>query len=316
MTFKNGSKLALFLLTTSGLCAQPLLDVRTPPGSEAFRAPDLQTNVDLVLVPVIVTNRAGATVSGLASTSFTVLEDNTPRPIVSLGREDVPASVGVIVDLSGSMGSKLGVATRAMRAFFDTANPEDEAFLLTVSSRPDTVSAFTSDFGLLQSGLLAARTGGATALIDTVYLGLHQMRAAHNKHKALLIISDGMDNHSRYSERELMRVAEESDVQIYTIGMAPSLANKKPIELTEERNGLAFLGHLAERTGGLSFTLASYEDPASVATKISRAIRDQYLIGYRPVESGEPGKWRKIQIRVSLPEVRVSSRIGYFVPKQ
>jgi VWFA-related protein len=210
------------------------------------------------------------------------------------------------------MQTRTGIAAGAMRAFFDSADPNDEAFLLSVSSRPDTLSAFTNDFGSLEAGLLGAQRGGATALVDTICLGLRRMRAARNKHKALLIISDGMDNHSRYSVGELMRLAEEADVQIYTIGMTPSMAGRKPIELTEERNGLAFLAHLAARTGGLSFTLASYEDPAPIASRISRAIRNQYLIGYRPVETAEPGKWRPIRVRVSLPQVSVSSRAGYY----
>ena len=262
-------------------------------------------------MPVIVTNRSGTAVDGLTASSFTVFEDKDPRPILSFGTEDVPCSVGVVVDLSGSMQSKAGIAAGAMRAFFDTANPQDEAFLLTVSTRPDTISGFTRDFGNLEYQLSMSRSGGATALVDTVHLALSRLKEAHNSRRALLVISDGMDNHSRYSEAELLRLAEEADVQIYTIGMAPSLANKKAIELTEERNGLAFLDHLAERSGGLSFTLASYEDPVPTASKIGRAIRDQYLIGYRPSVS-EPGKWRTVHVKVDLPQVHVSSRNGYF----
>lgn len=303
---------ALLLSITSALWAQvPELDIRAPRSSaEAFRSPDMRVDVDLVLLPVIVTNRAGVVVQGLQASSFTVLEDKTPKPIISFGSEDVPCSIGVVVDLSGSMHGKAGAAAGAMRAFFDTANPEDEAFLLTVSTQPATLSGFTQDFGNLESQLSNSRAGGATALVDTIHLALERLHAAHNPRRALLVISDGMDNHSRYSEMELLHYAEEADIQIYTIGMTPSGANKKPIELTEERSGLAFLDHLAERSGGLSFTLASYENPVPIASRIGRAIREQYLIGYRP-SPGEPGKWRSVNVKVDVPQLRVSSRTGY-----
>jgi Ca-activated chloride channel homolog len=278
---------------------------------ESFRPPDIHVDVDLVLLPVVVTNRGGAVVNGLAASSFTVLEDNASRPIVSFGSEDAPCSVGIIVDISGSMAGKTSIAAGAMRAFLDTSNAEDEAFLLTVSTRPDALSGFTNDFGPLQSQLSMARQGGATALVDTIQLALTRLRGAHHSRRALLIISDGMDNHSRYSEAELLRMALEADVQIYTIGMEPSVANKKAIELTEERNGLSFLSHLSDRSGGLSFTLASYENPAPIAAKVSTAIRNQYLIGYRPA-AGEPGKWHAVHVKVDTLQVHVSARNGYF----
>jgi Ca-activated chloride channel family protein len=305
--------LTVLPVVCSPLYAQVQLDIReSRPGIEAFRAPDLRVDVNLVLLPVTVTNRSGAIVDGLTASSFTVLEGNTPQPIVSFGNEDVPASIGVVVDISGSMQSKAGIAARAMRSFLETANAEDEAFLLTVSTRPDELSGFTSNLGDLEAQLSTARSGGATALVDTIHLALDKLRKAHNSRRALLIISDGMDNHSRYSEAELLRAAEEADVQMYTIGMTPS-ETKKAIELTEEHNGLAFLEHLAERSGGLSFTLASYENPDPVGSKIGRAIRDQYVIGIRP-EDSDSGKWKSVKVKVSLPQVHISSRNGYYTP--
>jgi len=313
MPFGRLPQRVLWLTAVSTLTAQiPQLDIRPARiAVEAFRTPDLRVNVDLVLVPVTVTDRSGVVVSNLAESSFTVLEDNSPRPIVSFNTEDVACSVGVVVDISGSMGDKTGLAAGAMRAFFGTANPEDEAFLLTVSTRPDTLSGFTQDFGNLQSQLSMSRPGGKTALVDTIELALQRLREAHHPRRALLIISDGMDNHSRYSEGELLRLAAEADVQIYTIGMAPSAVNKKGIERLEEPRGLAFLSHLASRSGGLDFTLGSYENPAPIAGKIGHAIRDQYLIGYSPLSS-EQGKWRAIRVKVDAPQVHVSARNGYY----
>jgi Ca-activated chloride channel family protein len=266
----------------------------------------------MVLVPVTVINRAGTLVDGLPASSFTVLENKVPQPIVSFGSEDLPVSVGVVIDLSGSMKTKARSAAAALRAFINTANPEDEAFLATVSTHPETASIFTNDFGSLEARLLAARPGGATALVDTICLALGRMREAHNKRKVLLIVSDGMDNHSRYTERELIVLAEEADVLIYTIGMTSSMPGRKPVELAEEQTGRLFLDHIAQHTGGLSATLATSEDPAPIASKISRAIRDQYLIGYLSVDDGQPGKWRAIEVKVSLPQARVSSRNGYY----
>jgi Ca-activated chloride channel homolog len=218
MPFTRRFTSAPWFAVSSILLAQiPQLEIHSPRvAPESFQSPDLRVNVDLVLLPVTVTDRAGAVVHNLAEPSFTILEDNTPRPIVSFNSEDAPCSVGVLVDISGSMGGKTRIVAGAMRAFFDTANPDDEAFLLTVSTRPNTLSGFTTDFGNLQSQLSMSRPGGATALVDTIQLALRRLREAHNPRRALLIISDGMDNNSRYSEAALLRLAQEADVQIYT----------------------------------------------------------------------------------------------------
>src|ERR1022692_2336689 len=159
----------------------------------------------------------GATVNGLDRANFTVFEDKAPQAIVAFSAEDAPASIGLIFDTSGSMRDKLNVAKAALRAFVDNANSADEAFLFTVSTRPDISSAFTSDLGSLAESAHLLSAGGDTALIDTIYAGLERMRSASNPRRALLILSDGMDNHSRKSKGELMRLAMEADVQIYAI---------------------------------------------------------------------------------------------------
>jgi Ca-activated chloride channel family protein len=283
-------------------------DVTAPASSPLIRA-----SANLVLVHIHITNHAGVTVNGLEKSAFTILEDKVPQSIVSFGNEDVPSSVGVILDLSGSMSTKLRLAAAALHSFLETANPADEAFLLTVSSRPRIVSEFTTDFGLLQNRLVTAEAGGATALIDTIYMGLTRLRTARNAHKALLIISDGMDNHSRYTQPELLRTVAEADVQIYTVGIADWPAFKKPIELTEERNGQFFLQALADNSGGLNQVVKSFEDAPNAAAKLSRAIRDQYVIGYYPLENQDSGKWHAIQVKVNLPRIHVSARTGYYV---
>ncbi|HXB68710.1 MAG TPA: VWA domain-containing protein [Candidatus Acidoferrales bacterium] len=296
------------------LIANPLLAQRKPPipGPFAGATKTIRADVDLVLVSAVVTDRKGTSVTGLAADQFTILEDKVPQPIVSFSREEVPCSVGVILDLSGSMRQKLPAATAAVRAFLNGFNPEDETFLMAVSSRPESLLGFTDDAGSLQNRLMATSAAGSTALIDTVYLALNRMRSARNARKALFIVSDGMDNNSRYSKAELLRAVQERDVEIHTIGMAARSPGKKPVELVEESRGLALMTDLADQSGGLNFTVVNAEDIQPATTKIGQAIRDQYVVGYRPASQQNPGKWRSIQVKVTVPQLRAYARKGYY----
>jgi len=297
------------------LFAQPLA-VRPPRGLGDARM-DMSTHViradvNLVLVPAVVTDRKGATVSGLSRDNFTVLENKVPQTLVSLSSQDVPCTIGMILDLSGSMRGKLQMATGAVRSFLETANPEDEISLLTVGSRPHSLSDFTADFGSLQNSIVAAQAGGDTALVDTVYLGLSRLRSARHGRTALLVISDGMDNHSRYSKSELLRAVEESDVPIFTIGIADTPAGKKAIEMVDQSRGLALLSDLADRSGGVSFKAAIPGDAGAAALKIGHAMRSEYVIAYNQASANAAGKWRRIQVKVSSPQLRVYARAGYY----
>jgi len=178
------------------------LDAQSAVRPAAFRA-----STQMVLVPVTVTDRNGKSVEGMRATDFNILEDQIAQQIVSFGTEDAPCSVGLVLDISGSMRNALGVAKGVSRSFFQTANPEDEFMLLTVSTRPESVSGFTNDTADLERRIARTAPGGMTALIDTVYLGLNRMRKASEPRRALLILSDGMDNYSRYSKGEMLRVA-------------------------------------------------------------------------------------------------------------
>jgi len=270
--------------------------------------------VDLVMVPVTVTDKRGATVLGLARDNFQVFEDKIAQTIVSFSGQDEPCSVGLIFDVSGSMRDKLPAAKEATRAFFRTANPKDEAFLVTVSSLPEVHTGFTTDTAAIESRVQASHSGGRTAFIDSVYVALTRMRGAHHLRKALVIISDGMDNHSRYSKRELMALALEADVQIYTISVNDVPRYKKPIAQQEERRGLWLLDDLATKTGGLNFTIVEMDQASKVAAKIGTALRNQYVLGYHPPENGHTGKWRKIHVKANVPGVHLYSRGGYYVP--
>jgi Ca-activated chloride channel family protein len=300
------------------LWSQPLsLPAAGPPwslarGTARLPAAVLRADVDLVLISAIVTDRRGATVNGLLQDKFTVFEDKVPQPIVAFSTEEGPCSVGVILDLSASMRDRLPAAIGAVRAFLKTANPGDESFLLAVGTRPKNLLRLTPDFDAIEKRLAGAQAEGNTALIDTVYLGLNQMRSAHNSRRALLIVSDGMDNQSRYSAAELLRTVREADVQVHTIRIAAESAGRKPIERAEEQNGLALLQDLAEGTGGLSFSLAQADDMVQAAARISEAVRNQYVVGYRQGGGANSGKWRRLEVKVSLPHLRVYARRGYF----
>jgi Ca-activated chloride channel family protein len=275
-------------------------------------AQTLRVDASLVLVPVSVTDRRGATVNGLEPSNFAVFEDQAPQAIVAFSSGDAPSSVGLIFDTSGSMQGKLNVAKAALRAFVDSSNPEDEAFLFTVSTRPNTSSAFTSDLGSLVESAHFLTAGGDTALVDTVYAGLQRMRSASNPRRALLILSDGIDNHSRRSKAELMRLAMETDAQIYTIGIDARVRTMKAIQQQEEQRGLALLQDLAENTGGLFFTISDTSDANAVVAKAVLAMRNQYLLAYHPGPSAQPGKWHRIRVKLNVAHTNVSARNGYY----
>ncbi len=268
----------------------------------------------LVLVPVTVTNHRGATLSGLTPEAFTVFDDRLPQLILSFNEQDIPYSVGVIFDVSGSMKDKLPQAKAALRSFLKDANHGDEALLMSVSDGPSVRTRFTHDFGTVLEASSFSRAGGNTALVDTIYLGLTQMRRARNVRKALLVISDGIDNQSRYTARELMSAAVEADVQIYTLAIGEPNGTRKGIELLERARGLSFLSDLSEKTGGLHFVVLNASEMRDAARQISRALRNQYVLGYRPASPGASGKWHAIQVKLHLPDTRVYARQGYYSP--
>ena len=275
-------------------------------------SPTFAVDAPVVLVPTTVMDRKGAIVSGLPSEAFSVTQDNVPQRISSFGEQDVPVSVGIVFDTSGSMRSVLPQAKDVIRAFLDASNPADEAFLYTVATRPQKDSGFTHDFNTLLEHMVFTNAGGSTALVDTIYAAMLQSRSAHNTRRALLVISDGMDNHSRYSARELISAAVEADVQIYSVSVYDPPRNKKPIELQEERNGIFFLDELTRKTGGFPIMAYGSNDINQAAVKIGRAMRDQYLIGYVPENADARGKWHKIKVSLRTGNATAYTRSGFY----
>jgi Ca-activated chloride channel family protein len=278
----------------------------------------IRVDVDLVLVNVTVTDPYNRLVTGLERENFRVFEDNTEQEAIHFSSEDVPISIGVIFDLSGSMSNKVDKARLAAIQFFKTANPQDEFFLVSFNDRAQLVSRFTTSIEELQTRLMYTTTKGRTALLDAIYLGLSQMKGARNTKRALLIISDGGDNHSRYNERDVKNFVKESDVQLYSVGIFDPLGSRG--RSAEELNGPTLLAEISELTGGRSFPVENLNDLPDIAAKIGMELRNQYVVGYKPGNAIRDGKWRKIKVRLrpprGLPPLNVYHRTGYYAPIQ
>ncbi len=275
----------------------------------------LKVDVSLVLVPVTITDPMNRLVTGLDKDNFQVFEGKDQQDIRHFSSEDAPVSIGVIFDMSGSMVSKIERAREAVIEFFKTANPLDEFFMVAFADKPEEVSDFTSSVEDIQGKLVYTVPKGRTALLDAIYLGVSKMRQAKYQKKALLIISDGGDNHSRYTENEIKSQVKEADVLIYAIGIYDHY-----MATPEEALGPSLLGEIAELTGGRSFTIDNPNDLADVATKIGIELRNQYVIGYRPKNPGHDGKWRKIKVKLippkGLPPLKVYAKTGYYAPSE
>ena len=287
-----------------------------PPDVErGVRTKPYMTNVDFVLVNVTVTDDWNRIVTGLDKENFAITEGNAVQEIKNFSSEDAPISLGVIFDMSGSMSDKIVRAREAVIEFFKTANPQDEFFMITFSDRPELMADFTRSVEDIQGKLVFTVPQGRTALLDAIYMGLNKMKDAHNSKKALLIISDGGDNRSRYTENEIKSTVKEADVQIYSIGIFTPNASQP-----EEIAGPALLTEISEVTGGRMFTINNPNELADVATKIGIELRNQYVLSYRPTNKTRDGRWRKIKVKLippkGLPHLNVFAKTGYYAPAQ
>jgi len=288
-----------------------------PPNVDIRQSGGIEMNVEMALVNVTVTDPYSRLVTGLDKENFKVYENGVEQEISSFSSEDVPISIGLIFDMSGSMADKVDKARQAVIHFLRIANPRDEFFLVSFNTHAELTSGFTSSVEELQSRMLFTVAKGTTALLDAIYLGLTQMRYAHNGKRALLIISDGGDNHSRYSEKDIQKFLKEADCQLYAMGIFDvDDMGRTP----EERYGPSLLSELAEMTGGRVFPVSSLNDLPDIATKIGMELRNQYVLGYRPSDTRHNGAWRKIKVRLhvpkGLPPLSVYAKTGYYAPTQ
>ncbi|HEX5482430.1 MAG TPA: VWA domain-containing protein [Terriglobia bacterium] len=290
------------------------VNVKQPP---VYTAP-LQVDVSRVLVNITVTDPYDRIVTGLDQSNFQIYDDKVKQKILSFNTEDAPISVGLIFDSSGSMSDKIQKSKEAAMQFFETSNPQDEFMLINFSERPNLITGFTSRSQNLQDRLLFVKSGGRTALLDAIYLGLEEMRKATTNRKALLVISDGGENHSRYTERDIKEMVKESDVEIYAIGIFEPLSSRD--RTPEEAAGPSLLSDLAHITGGRMFSVENADELPDIAEKISIELRNQYVIGYKPSNMVADGRWRRIKVKLDpprgLPPLQVYSRTGYYAPTQ
>ena len=283
-----------------------------------FPEPSLRIAASLVQIPVHVTTAAGSSITTLRENNFQIFEDGVEQKITHFALDDAPVSIGLLFDVSGSMQNKMRQAIEATASFFKTANNDDEFFLVEFSERPKLLVPFTSDSDEVYQRIVRTRPFGRTALLDAIHLAMDQMKNARNLRKAIVILSDGGDNRSRYTEREIKNALLESDVQVYAMGIfdREELRKRTP----EEQNGPRLLEYLAEQTGGHSYPVDNIEELPSISARIGNELRNQYLLGYTPSNDSRDGKYRRVKVSLSAPvgmaNLRTYYRLGYHSPTQ
>jgi VWFA-related protein len=324
------AKLALFLglacvaqaadKPVSSSQAKPAIEPRIRPSKDAI--PDRRSNIrvdsTLVLINVSVTDPLNRFVTGLDKENFRLFEDKVEQSVTHFASEDAPLSIGLVFDCSGSMGAKLQKSRQAAAQFFKTANPQDEFFLVQFNDRPELAVKFTTDVEEIQNRLTFIQSKGRTAMLDSIYLAMHEMRRARNPRKALLVISDGGDNSSRYTESEIKNLVREADVQVYAIGIFEPMGSRG--RTAEELSGPGLLTEIAEQTGGRHFPVDNLNELPDVAAKIGIELRNQYMLGYTPRNQEKDGKYRRVSVKLvqprGLPPLRAYWRLGYYAPSQ
>ncbi len=300
-----------FLLAAAPLYAQQ--PESTPPPVEDDPRNPVRVQTDLVTLTLTVTDLYGRYVSGLSKGAFTVIDNNKEQEVTFFSDADAPVSVGIIFDVSGSMsGDKISKARKALERFIASSHPSDEYFLIAFNSRAQLLMDRTRDGEAVLRQLTLVEPSKNTALYDAVYLGIERVtRGAHQK-KALLIISDGQDNASRYNFGEVRRLMRESDVVTYSVGILDASDSRSMFGM----QGQAFLDELSSVTGGKSFYPRTGMEMDEIFERIALELRHQYSIGYTPHEFQPDGKWRRVRVRVKpprgLPRLTVRSREGYY----
>ena len=288
----------------------------SPSGSANRTATNIRINSNLVLVPVTVTDGQDRLILGLEQQQFHIWDDKIEQVISHFAIEDAPLSIAVVFDSSGSMGPKLRMSRAAVAQFMRAANPEDEFSLVEFSDQARLLAGFTNKTGEIEDKLMFIGSKGKTALLDGLVLAMDEMRHAKHTRKAILLISDGGDNNSRYNVREVKARMREGDVQVYAIGILEPLAGRS--RTIEELQGPQLLDDLAQQTGGRLFEVTDVDDLPNVATRIGAALRNQYMLGYVPASDVRDGKYHHLQVKVTkakgLPSMRVSCRSGYYAP--
>lgn len=271
--------------------------------------PLFKVDVETVFVKVAVSDPLNRYVTGLEKEHFRIFEDNIEQEIIHFDQQSAPISVGIIFDISGSMKDNANIkkAKSAIAKFLEYGNPEDEYLLITFNQKTKLVRDFSQQVSTLQNDIVFQKPGGNTSLYDAVYMGLSYVMEGTNEKKALILITDGQDNSSRYSSKEVREFAKESSVQIYSIG-----------QLGELGYGMSIIRELVNITGGRAFFPNNFNELDYYIDLIHAELRNQYVLGYRPTNQNHDGKWRRIKVQLNapkgLPDLKVRAREGYYAP--
>jgi Ca-activated chloride channel family protein len=298
---------------------KPELDSKPQPNPQKdFK---IDVNVDMVVVHTSVVDKNGQFVSGLKRENFKVFEDSINQNVVSFSQEDVPVSLGIVIDTSGSMRGKFDDVTKAALAFMRASNPNDEVFLVGFNDEVELIEDYTNDVDLISDDLNNATVTGGTALWDAIYLSVQKAQNGSKPKKALIVISDGEDKDSYYKLDEMVSKVQESDVQIYSIGFLNEVPDKGLFghwTKTDPEKAHDALQRISDETGAKAFFPKSINDIHSVVSEIAFELRNQYSISYISSNPARDGSWRRIRIALDPPSTtgrRVRYRNGYFAPK-
>src|SRR5436190_19499443 len=283
----------------------------TPTSEEENGKQKIQT--DLVTLTLTVTDLYGRYVSGLSKKAFTIFDNNEEQDITFFSDSDAPVSVGILFDVSGSMGGeKIIKARKALSRFIMTSHPSDEYFLIAFNSRAQLLLDRTRDGDAVLQKLTLVEPKSNTALYDAVYLGVERVTRGSHQKRALLIISDGQDNSSRYNFGEVRRLLKESDVVAYAVGIMNNSDSSGLLGM----QGQAFLDEITAISGGKSFYPQTDVEMDEIFERIALELRHQYSVGYTPKDFQPNGKWRKVKVKVKpprgLPRLNVRGREGYY----
>jgi Ca-activated chloride channel family protein len=297
----------MWLMATGFLCF--ILDLHGQ-NQKPAETPVFKVGVENVFVKVSVIDPLNRFVTGLEKEHFRIYEDKVEQTITYFSQEAAPISVGIIFDVSGSMkdNNNIRKAKSAITRFLESGNPEDDYFLITFNQKSTLAHAFTDESSAVQNEVAFQKPGGRTALYDAVYMGLDQISRGRNDKKALILITDGEDNSSRYSPSEVREFVKETDVQIYAIGEEGNLGY-----------GRSQIRGIVGLTGGRAFFPNSFNELDYYIDLIHSELRNQYILGYAPTNKEHDGKWRRIRVKLEapegLPKLSVNAKEGYYAPK-
>lgn len=311
--FANGTRSLNLLFFIFAFCAITTLAQTPEPTPPDEEEKPIKVTTDLVTVTLTVTDPYGRLVSGLPKSAFTVLDNNQEQNITFFSDTDAPVSIGILFDVSGSMsGDKINRARKALEHFINTSHPMDEYFLIAFNSRAQLLLDRTRNGEAVLDKLTLVQPKQNTALYDACYLGIERVTRGSHQKKALLIISDGQDNNSRYTFGEVRRLMKESDVTVYAVGIMGGGDTGSMLGM----QGAAFLDELSGVTGGKSFYPQTNVELDEIFERIALELRNQYSIGYTPKDFAPDGKWRKVKVKVKpprgLPRLTVRGREGYY----